>query len=668
MTLQVNWRSGKQSVVKGVKANRICEIDEAEAVAQAVAEAAPARGAVADSSIPALEGPANPPAGKPALPTKPLFEDVSDLLRHSHIDEPFDDFVRQPLLPRKLSQLGPALAWFDLNGDGWDDLIIGSGRGGQLGVYLNDTKGHFKLLTDPPINQRLDRDQTSILGWQKAPGQTVLLAGTSQYENTASGGPWVRQYHLAVPTVDESLSGDQSSAGPLILGDIDGDGDLDLFVGGRVLPGRYPEPASSRMYRNADGKFRLDEANNRLFDKIGLVSGAVFSDLDSDGYPELILACDWGPIRVFRNELGIFQSWDAPVTFAKGPSAPDPQASTLSQLTGWWNGVTTGDFDGDGQLDILATNWGRNTKYRSHLQRPIQVFYGDFAGLGRVDLIEAYYDKTLNKVVPWVALDVIAPSLPLLNEKFSTFRAYSAASVAEMIGDKLIAARTWRAVTLDSMVLMNRRGRFEAGSLPVEAQFAPAFGACVGDFDGDGNEDVFLSQNFFSVEPETSRFDGGRGLWLRGQGNGEMKPVPGQESGVKVYGQQRGCALADFDDDGRVDLVVGQNRGPTMLLRNLGARPGLLVRLEGGAGNPVGAGAAIRLKFGDRMGPVREVRAGGGYWSQDSAIQVMSAPEEPSHVWIRWPGGKTTVSEIPAGAKRIKVSADGKVILERKSK
>jgi hypothetical protein len=197
--------------------------------------------------------------------------------------------------------------------------------------------------------------------------------------------------------------------------------------------------------------------------------------------------------------------------------------------------------------------------------------------------------------------------------------------------------------------------------LPAEAQFAPGFAVCVADMDGDGNEDVFLSQNFFAMRLEEPRLDAGRGLWLRGDGKGSLVAVPGPVSGVKIYGDQRGAAVADFDEDGRVDLVVSQNNSTTKLYHNLRAKPGLIVRLAGPLGNPTGVGAQLRLIFGGKPGPVREIHAGSGYWSHDSATQVLAAPESPTQVWVRWPGGKTTTSAVPAGAKSIQVDNSGVV-------
>jgi hypothetical protein len=211
------------------------------------------------------------------------------------------------------------------------------------------------------------------------------------------------------------------------------------------------------------------------------------------------------------------------------------------------------------------------------------------------------------------------------------------------------------------MVFLNRGEKLEGRVMPPEAQFAPAFAIAVADYDGDGFEDVFLSQNFFAEGPETSRCDAGRGLWLRGDGHGVLRAVSGPESGLLVYGEQRGAAAADFDRDGRVDLIVTQNAAETRLFKNLRAKPGLRVRLKGPPGNPFGYGAQMRLKRGEKLGPVREVHGGGGYLSQDSPVQVLTGIDPPAQIWIRWPGGKTFTVDVPGGSAEVQIDINGEL-------
>ena len=621
LSIEVTWRSGAQSHVTNVPGNRIYEIDE--------------DGAVSSRSRPPAPGP------------RPLFTDASPLINHVHHEEPFDDFARQPLLPWRLSQLGPGVAWHDVDGDGREDLIIGSGKGGALAVYHNESGGGFRRLTNGPLNKVVSRDQTGVVGLG-----SLLVVGSANYEDGLTNGGSVRVYDVGRGVSGESVLGPEASTGPLALGDIDGDGDLDLFVGGRVVAGRYPEPALSQWLRNEGGRF----VPAQKWEQLGLVSAAVLSDLDGDGWPELLVACEWGPLKIFRNEHGKLVGWNAPVTL-------NAQRSTLSQLTGWWHGVTTGDLDGDGRLDIVASNWGRNSRYAGSAGRPWKLYYGDLSQAGQVDLIEARWEPLMKKEVPERGWRMVRAALPFLQEKISSYEAYGQGSVEEIYGARLQSLRAVEVNTPASMVFFNRGDRFEAVELPAEAQWAPAFGVCVADADGDGAEDVFLSQNFFALNPETGRQDAGRGLWLQGDGRGGLRALPGPESGIQVYGEQRGCAVGDYDADGRVDLAVSQNGGQTRLYHNVGARPGLRVRLKGPAGNPTGVGAVLRLEYGGRPGPARAIHGGSGCLSQDSAVQVLGMSGPPTGLWVRWPGGKETSVKLPAGAREVELGPEGKLTI-----
>jgi len=385
----------------------------------------------------------------------------------------------------------------------------------------------------------------------------------------------------------------------------------------------------------------------QAFPKLGLISGAVFSDLDGDGDPDLILAGEWASPRVYRNDSGTLVD----ATAALG----------LERWTGLWNGVAAGDFDGDGRMDFVMSNAGRNARIDSvgSTQSPVRLHYGDWVGSGEIQTVLASWDPVLSKEIPWRDRKALVRAIPSVAERAGSFHQYGRMSVDELLGDGVRGVKVLEATTLDSMVFLNRGTRFEAMPLPVEAQFSTAFGVSVADWDGDGREDLFLAQNFFGVDAETSRQDAGTGLVLLGDGRGGFRALSPMESGVFIPGEQRGCAVADFDQDGRVDVAVGQNSGAVQVLRNVGGRPGRRVELRGPRGNPNAIGATVRLRWEGGQGPVREIHAGSGYGSQNSVIVTLGSPTEPKSVEVRWPGGTRRDYPWPSGAMRHQVNVDG---------
>ncbi len=620
MTLVVDWRDGRRTVLDGVRPNRLYHIT-----------AATATGHVPADSLGFQPGPT-------------LFEDRSaELGGHAHHEAAFDDWERQFLLPNALSQLGPGVAWVDLDGDGDEDLVVGAGRGGRLGVFMNEAG---VLRRAPAPGPEAPLDLTAIVGLAQA-GGVRILAGLSTWEAPGRSADLpavlsIAAGHAGLGAATPAVPPHPHATGPLALADLDGDGDLDLFVGRRVVPAQYPRPASSAVFRNDGGAFVEDSTHAATLRDVGLVSAALFADVDSDGDPDLLLAREWGSILLLLN--------------GGGRLTPASDRWGLSRWTSRWNGLAAGDLNGDGRLDLVATSWGRNTATPADSARPLVMFHGPFGAGGEEEMVLARDDPRLGGLAPLNSFARMRVALPDLVGRVRNFAAYADATVDQVLGPHRGQVRRVEAVTLDHMVFLNRGDRFEAVPLPAEAQFAPAFYAGIADFDGDGSEDLVLSQNFFPTAVGIPRYDAGRGLLLLGDGAGGLTPVPGSRSGLLVYGDQRGAAYADFDGDGRLDLALSQNASAAHLLRNRLAQPGLRVRLRGSGANPDAVGAQVRLVYGGRMGPVREVHAGSGYWSQNGAVQVFGLAGAPTAVWVRWPGGAETMAPVPTGAREVVVA------------
>jgi hypothetical protein len=603
LTIEVTWRSGHRTVVEA-EPNRLYEITE---VPNDEARAAPTRSSVASAG--------------------PLFEDHRGALAHTHVDRPFDASTTQPLIPRDLSRLGPGITWTDGDGDGDPDLVVGTGAGGAV-AYFENRNGTLRRAA---AGSTFDYDVTTLL---PEPEGRSLLVGVANYEapspSAAVGVPTAVSIALGLRgpgTPIPTLSSDGSSTGALASADVDGDGDLDVFVGGRVYATAYPLPPTSRLFkREPDGSLVYDSVASAPFSSVGLVSGVTFTDIDGDADPDLVIATDWGPPRLFINNGGQFvestRSWG------------------LSPYLSWWNGVTAGDLDGDGRMDLVLTSWGLNTGLEPSADRPLLGYWGDFDRNGTLDFLLAARDDRIGAVAPLASLGRLSRGLPYVRlQTTTTYRAYADASIGQVLGPAIASGQVSEITTLQHMIFLNRGDRFEPHALPAAAQHAPAFHASIADFDGNGHEDLLLTQNFFPNPLGAERFDAGRGLLLLGDGSGHLVPQTASQSGIALRGDQRGAAVADYDGDGRVDIAIAQNNGPTVLLHNRRGRRGVRVRLQGATVNPHGIGATVRVVYADGLGPARELRLGSGYWSVDDPVAVLGLRAEPRAIEVRWPDG-----------------------------
>ncbi|MBL8737867.1 MAG: VCBS repeat-containing protein, partial [Planctomycetes bacterium] len=601
--------------------------------------------------------------GPPPQPFPGIIDDFGDddLNRHwfasssdgvRHVERDFDDYATQPLLPHRLSRLGPGAAVGDVDGDGRDEYWIG-GAAGQAGSLMRIGGEEDEAIPGPWRDDAecedlgtcfLDFDRDGDLDLYVASGsveagERTELLRDRLYVNDGKGA-FTRAPGGVLPDLRDSSS-------CVSAADFDRDGDLDLFVGTRVVPGRFPQSGPSRLLRNDGGRF-VDvaaEVAPGLRDA-GMVASALWTDVDADGFVDLVVAASWQPVRVFGNE--------------RGERLVDrTQALGLSELRGQWNGLAAGDLDGDGDVDLVATNLGLNTKYKASPQKPLRLYARDFDGNGTFDVVES---KTASEgELPVRGLSCSSQAMPFVRERFPTYDQFARAKLGDIYGEALGDSLVLECNELRHVVLEQRDGRFHAAPLPWLAQVSTAFGVGITDWDADGLQDLVLVHNFFSPEPETGRSDGGLGVWLRGRSGMQFEPVPAREFGLSIAGDGKALAVAHTDGGDPV-LLVTCNDGPMLRCDNSSrirwGNPGsyLAVRLRGPAGNPTGVGARVELLHGEKVLARGEVQAGGSYLAQGSPSVVFARVPEGARVRVHWSDGATTEAALAMTFGRMEVT------------
>lgn len=601
------------------------------------------------------------PEGKPtdqpseadsAEKKKALFRRSNLLSQARHTETRFDDFERQPLLPNKLSQLGPGMAWGDVDQDGDDDLFLGGAAGVPGALYVNDDeKGFQQVKTKAFGEDRSAEDMGALFFDADRDGDYDLYVVSGGVEADEDDQVFQDRLYLNdgkgsfVKGPEQALPMIRASGGPVAASDFDGDGDLDLFVGGRVIPGRYPLAPRSFLLRNETKKGhspRFVDVSERLADglkEVGMVTSALWSDANGDGRPDLLLTLEWGPVMLWKNVSGKLEN--------------ETLEAGLSENTGWFNGISGRDLDNDGDIDYVVTNFGLNTKYHATRERPALLYYGRFKGSKENRIIEAEFEDETLYPVRGKGCSTVA--IPQLGEEFATFRDFALAPLSKIYSPEgLSAAKRFSASMLESAVLINDgNGRFDIQTLPRLAQISPGFGVSATEVNGDGFADIYLVQNFFTPQIETGRMDSGLSLLLAGHGDGTFSPVWPKDSGLIVPGDAKSLASVDLNGDARIDFVVGLNDDAVQVFQHRGSSQirYLAVRLNGQAGNLGATGAMVRVIRDDALVQTAEIYAGSGYLSQSSPTLFFGLGEsaQVKQVHIRWPNGEEKAVEKPTG-------------------
>ena len=591
------------------------------------------------------KGPASP-----AQQIRPQFTDAGrdSGLTFVHKERMHDDYERQKLLPGKQSQFGPGMAWGDVNGDGRDDVYIGGAAGQSGELYVNQGSGRFRKSDKPsPWSDHLNREDMSIL-WIDVDSDGDLdlfvASGTSEY---AEGDPRQRdRFYLNdgkgafTNAGKDTLPAASRYSSAAVMADYDQDGDLDIFVGSRSVPGKYPLTANSQLLRNDGGKY-VDVTQEVAPDlrRVGIVTAALWSDVDDDGRLDLLVTCEWGAVRLFKNT---------------GSGLVDVTANAgLLDRSGWWNSITGADLDADQDIDYIVLNVGRNTKYGvATAAKPAELFYGDIGRTGSMTLVEAIHKE--GRLLPIRGRSCSASAMPFIENKFLSYHSFALADLFDIYLERdLNGAERFQATNFDSGVLINDgTGKFAWRPLPRYAQASPGYGICTADFDADGDVDVYMVQNLFSREAETGLWDGGIGVMLRNDGAGDLQVVDPSETGLVIAGDAKGMAVADIDHDGWPDIVVAQNNDVLRVFRNGGVpgRKSYAVQLRGPKGNTTAVGSRIVVEYAGQAKQTMEIYGGSGYLSQSCSSRFLGSPNglPPTKVGVRWPDGQRS-SHVPDG-------------------
>lgn len=509
-SITVEWPGKNKTILTSIKANQLLVIKQQEA-----------------TSLSQLKN-----------NSKKIFEDVKDKagLNFIHRENEFIDFKNEVLLPYQLSKMGPALAKADVNKDGLEDVFVGGaiGQSGQL--YLQEKNGNFVISSSKPWEIDANSEDVNAVFFdadKDGDDDLYIVSGGNEYLDNSP------EYADRLYRNDGKGNFTKTvSALPLMLGskqaiataDFDKDGDIDLFVGGACKAGEFPYSSRSYLLRNdsKNGNIQFTDVTENVGKSLvnpGMVTTSTWADLDKDGYPELILAGDWMPVKLFQNQGGILNDISS--------------VSGLAQTDGMWSALKATDIDNDGDMDFIVGNCGLNSQFKATVNQPMVVYANDFDDNGVVDPIICYYIQ--GKSYPMASRDELLDQIVPLRKKFLKYVDYADATIYDIFPkEKVDASVKFYCNQLASCALINNGEKhFTVQPLPAEVQFSRIYGIDVDDYDGDGTKDILMAGNFFPYRTQLGMDDAGLGVLLKGKKEGGFVPLVGAQTGLFASGDIR---------------------------------------------------------------------------------------------------------------------------------
>ena len=529
--VSVIWPNKKITVLNEVTADQVLELNQADAIDNTTQE---------------------------EVEKNALFQKVNEEVNINfvHQENDYIDYNVQQSIPHKFSQYGPSLAVGDLNGDGLDDFYVGGSSGYEGSTFLQQESGKFIEKNGKANKNKTEEDMGVLIFDADSDGDNDLYISSGGFENLEGSTPMKDRIYFndgtGNLTLDTAALPDLRISSSCVRGaDYDADGDIDLFVGGRVIVKSFPLPPKSVILENqGDGNFK--DVTTQISDElinVGMVTDAIWSDYDNDNDVDLMVVGEFMPIVVFENQNGKLSK---------------AKTEGLSS-SGMWNSIISADFDKDGDSDYIVSNVGINNFYCATPETPLKVIAKDFDNNGDVDAIMSCYFKAedgTNQPFPVHAWQQLSKQSPIFRKRFSSYNEYGKTTINELFTEEEMKGATVLNVDYlhTSYVENLGNGKFEIKPLPVEAQIAPVNGINVGDFNGDSHLDIVLVGNDFGIEVNMGQYDALIGLVLLGDGQGKFKPLSVEESGFMVDGDAKALSRLVLSDNREVYLAT-QNRG-----------------------------------------------------------------------------------------------------------